>query len=49
MKETVCVFTCFSDKSLRVSDPDIAADRFQDAAYGNSGIHIAFEQDMGNH
>ena len=48
-QKTVCVFACFGDKCFRPADPDIAADRFQDAADGNRRIHIVFQKDLGDH
>ena len=49
MKEAVRIFTCLRDKSLRISDADIAADRFKDAAYRDRRIQFPFQEDVRNH
>ena len=48
-QEAVGIFTGLSYEVLRMTDPDIAAYRFQDAANGKGGIQPCTEQDLRDH
>ena len=40
MKITVGVLTCLGNEKFGTAHPDIAADGFQDAAYGDGGMEV---------
>ncbi len=48
-QETVGVLTGLRDKIAGLANPDVPADRGQDAAHGDGGVTAAFQQDVGDH
>ena len=49
MKEAVGVFTSLRHKQVGIAHPDISSDGRKDPAYGDGGVQVACQQDLGKH